>query len=63
MSQSSTSPIASMKITTLCDTVTVFKDGRVVTTMAKREMTRAALVRAIVGRDIAPAPAPILAHL
>ena len=44
------------EIIRLCDIVTVFKDGRLAATMSPPEMTRATLVRAIVGREIASTP-------
>ncbi len=44
------------EITTLCDRVTVFKDGQRVAEMQRGNLSRAALVRAIVGADLVAAP-------
>jgi ribose transport system ATP-binding protein len=41
------------EILQLCDVVTVFKDGERVAVMERRDMTRSALVRGIVGEDLA----------
>lgn len=56
------------EILDLCNRVTVFRDGRSVAEIAGRELTRPALVEAIVGgsveeyarRDHAPAPGPVV---
>jgi ABC-type sugar transport system ATPase subunit len=45
------------EITTLCDRVTVFKDGQCVADMERATLSRASLVRAIVGSDLVVAPA------
>jgi len=44
------------EITTLCDRVTVFKDGQCVADMERSNLSRGALVRAIVGADLVAAP-------
>jgi ribose transport system ATP-binding protein len=45
------------EITSLCDRVTVFKDGQRVNEMEHADLSRTALVRAIVGGDLVAAPA------
>ncbi len=45
------------EILELCDTVSVFRDGRVTRRASRGDLTRASLVREIAGRDLVAAPA------
>ena len=42
------------ELLTICDNVTVFRDGNSVAEFSRQNLTRAALVEAIVGKDIVP---------